>query len=95
MLSFEWDEKKAKLNERKHGVSFHEARSVFDDASAVQFFDELHAASEERFIMLGLSHRLRLLVVVHCERKGGATIRIVSARKATSREARHYLTEWR
>jgi uncharacterized DUF497 family protein len=94
MLSFEWDETKAKLNERKHGVTFHEACSVFYDASALQFFDHLHAASEDRFTLLGLSHRLRLLVVVHCERDRGSKIRIISARKATSHEARHYLKEW-
>jgi len=91
MLSFYWNAAKAKLNERKHGVSFHEACSVFYDENALQFYDDVHSNGDERFLMLGLSHMFRLLVVVHCERDNGKTIRIISARKATAREARHYI----
>ena len=91
MLSFDWNHLKAKLNEHKHGVSFEEAKSVFFDENAVQFYDDDHAHEEERFLLLGLSSRLRMLIVVHCERDYGKTIRIISARKATPSEARYYL----
>lgn len=89
-MHFDWDPKKASLNLRKHGVSFEEAQSVFYDEFAVQFFDESHSGTEERFIMLGMSHSARLLVVVHCERRSGEIVRIISARKATRSEAEHY-----
>ena len=71
-------------------MSFDEAQSVFYDEFAVQFFDEVHSDDEERFIMLGMSHAARLLVVVHCERRAGEVVRIISARKATRSEAEHY-----
>lgn len=89
-MRFEWDATKATSNLRKHQVSFEEARSVFHDDFAVQFFDGDHAAEEDRFIMLGMSYGARLLVVVHCERQAGEVIRIISARRATSREASFY-----
>ena len=90
MIDFEWDDKKAGLNIRKHGVSFEEARTVFFDEHALQFFDNEHPDNENRFIMLGMSIRLRLLVVCHCERCDGETIRIISARKATKTESVFY-----
>ena len=90
MIEFEWDAKKARANVKKHGVSFDEARSVFYDEYARQFFDEEHSESEERFIMLGLSDQSRILVVCHCERSQGQSIRLISARKATARERKHY-----
>jgi len=90
MIKFDWDPHKARANQEKHGVSFEEARSVFFDEYARQFFDDAHSSSEERFIMLGLSHALRVLVVCHCERAGGDVIRIISARKATANERKHY-----
>lgn len=90
MIEFEWDRAKARINRRKHGVSFEEAKSVFYDEYARQFFDVEHSESEERFIMLGLSDRSRILVVCHCERMKGEIIRIISARKATSREREYY-----
>jgi len=71
-------------------VSFEEARSVFFDEYARQFFDEDHSEGEERFIMLGLSFQMRVLIVCHCERMGGSVIRIISARKATASECQHY-----
>ncbi|GAB3681165.1 BrnT family toxin [Salinisphaera aquimarina] len=90
MIEFEWDAKKARANAKKHGVSFSEAQSVFYDEYARQFFDEEHSESEERFIMLGLSDQSRILVVCHCERSQGQAIRLISARKATACERKHY-----
>lgn len=90
MIEFDWDPQKARANLEKHGISFEEAKSVFFDEYARQFFDEEHSSSEERFIMLGLSNRLRVLVVCHFERSGGDVIRIISARKATTTERNHY-----
>ncbi|MCB1863677.1 MAG: BrnT family toxin, partial [Gammaproteobacteria bacterium] len=82
MISFEWDEAKSRSNLKKHGVSFEEARSVFFDEYAVQFFDEENSPEEDRFILLGMSSHSRVLVVCHCERAGDSVIRIISARKA-------------
>jgi uncharacterized protein len=90
MITFEWDQAKAASNQKKHGVSFEEARSVFYDEFAVQFFDEENAESEDRFLMLGLSDEARLLIVCHCERDHGNVIRIISARKATKKEGQYY-----
>lgn len=90
MIKFEWDAAKATSNKKKHGVSFEEARSVFYDEFAVQFFDEDNADSEDRFLMLGFSDEARLLMVCHCERDHGSSIRIISARKATKAERQHY-----
>ena len=89
-LHFEWDLGKATLNERKHGVSFEEAQSVFSDDRARVIDDPDHSEDEERFILLGLSSNLRVLVVVHCYRAARNVIRIISARKATREEQRHY-----
>lgn len=93
-MRFEWDPGKAASNARKHGVSFEEARIVFYDDFAVQFLDDEHAGSEARFILLGMSEKVRLLVVCHCERSRGEVIRIISARKATRREATFYRGGW-
>ncbi|WP_349257012.1 BrnT family toxin [Salinisphaera sp.] len=90
MIKFEWDVAKAQSNVKKHGVSFEEAKSVFYDEYARQFFDDGHSVSEERFIMLGLSDRSRVLVVCHCERAQGQSIRLISARKATANERKYY-----
>jgi len=90
MVKFDWDPAKARSNFKKHGVSFEEARSVFYDDFARQFFDEEHSQIEERFILLGMSISSRILVVCHCERQNGDTIRIISARKATSSERNYY-----
>lgn len=90
MISFEWDPAKAASNLRKHGISFEEARSVFYDDLALQFFDAGSSEVEDRFLMLGMSSEARILLVCHCEREGGHVIRIISARKATTNEARHY-----
>jgi uncharacterized protein len=89
-LRFEWDAAKERLNRRKHGVSFQEAQSVFYDESAIRYHDPDHSEDEDRFLMLGLSFVLRVLVVCHCYRAGDSVIRIVSARKANASEAREY-----
>lgn len=90
MIRFEWDTVKAASNQKKHGVSFEEARSVFYDEFAIQFFDEISSDDEDRFLMLGLSGEARLLIVCHCERNSGDVIRIISARKATRNEQKYY-----
>ena len=90
MLRFSWSQAKARANLRKHGVEFEEARTVFHDENAIQFYDDDHSIGEDRFIMLGTSYRLRVLVVVHTETGRGEIIRLISARKATAREQEHY-----
>jgi uncharacterized DUF497 family protein len=90
MIKFEWDEAKAASNLKKHQVSFEEAKSIFFDEFGVQFFDEENSDEEDRFLLLGISSQSRLLIVCHCERDHGATIRIISARKATKRESAFY-----
>ena len=90
MIEFDWDPKKAAANLKKHGISFPEAQSVFYDDYALQFYDNDHSDKEDRFIMLGMSNQSRVLVVVHCLRSEGTTIRIVSARKATANERSYY-----
>ena len=89
-LSFEWDEKKNNSNQKKHGVSFDEARSVFFDESAIEFFDRKDSRSEDRFLMLSMSSSLRILLVCHCLRDSESVIRIISARKATKTEQIEY-----
>lgn len=90
MLRFEWDERKNKRNRRKHGIWFEEAQSVFDDSHGRLFYDPEHSEDEERFILLGVSSAARILVVVHCYKESDSLIRIISARKATKKEARLY-----
>ena len=89
-LRFEWDEAKSRQNARKHGVSFEEAQTVFLDDNAIRFYDPDHSRDEDRFIMLGMSFKLRTLVVCHCFRENDDAIRIISARKANRQEAKHY-----
>jgi hypothetical protein len=89
-LHFEWDPKKAAANLRKHGVSFHDAQTVFADDRARLIDDSDHSAQEDRFVLLGLSGSLRLLVVVHSYRAEGNAVPIISARKATRAEQRFY-----
>jgi uncharacterized DUF497 family protein len=90
MIEFEWDPSKASLNLKKHGVAFDEAKTVFFDEFAVQFFDEPHSTTEDRFLMLGLSSLSRILIVCHCEPGDAGVIRIISARKATKTEKSFY-----
>lgn len=90
MIRFEWDERKNRINLKKHGVTFQEASTVFEDDNALVIDDPAHSEQEERFIILGFSHKANLLVVCHCYRSSDSVIRIISARKATTREASQY-----
>lgn len=91
-LRVEWDDAKVEINARKHGVSFEEAESVFDDIFARVIPDDKHSEEEDRFVILGLSAIANLLVVCHCYRDAGQTLRIISARHATKNEQKAY---WR
>ena len=94
-ITFSWDDRKNQNNQRKHGVAFEEAQTVFFDEIAIEYFDPDHSENEERYLMLGLSYRLRVLVVSHSLRKNGSEIRIISARKATKKEQKVYSGERR
>ena len=89
-IRFEWDAGKNKINQKKHGVSFEEARSVFYDDNAFEFYDCEHSAQEERFLMLGVSSKLRILLVCYAYKEEESVIRIISARKATKNEQKVY-----
>lgn len=92
-IRFAWDERKAAQNARKHGVPFEEAMTVFLDENATEFFDPDHSTDEDRFLMLGISARLRLLVVHYAARENGTQIRIISARRPTKKESKRYTRE--
>ena len=92
-LRFEWDERKNTANQRKHGVSFEEAQTVFYDDRALLLEDPDEA--EDRFVLLGLSLALRTLVVCHCYREEDDVLRIISARKANRSERAQYEQRWR
>jgi uncharacterized DUF497 family protein len=89
-LKFEWDEKKNTANRRKHGISFAEAKTAFLDENARVIPDPEHSDDEERFVLLGVSISVRVLVVCHCYRQRGDVIRIISARKAERDEIEQY-----
>ena len=89
-FSFTWDERKNRQNRNKHGVSFEEAQSVFFDDAAREFFDPDHSEGEERFLLVGRSYTLRVLLVCHCYRETKGVIRIFSARRATRKERAVY-----
>jgi len=89
-LVFEWDNEKNGINQKKHSISFEEAKSVFYDDNAIQFWDEEHSDSEDRFLLLGRSSKMRILLIVHCYREQESVIRIISARKATKNEIKYY-----
>ena len=93
-LRFEWDEKKYKLNQKKHGISFLEAQTVFSDENGLLLDDPDHSLEEERYIILGMSSKLRLLVISHTYRRKDLIVRIISARKATRMEQRQYWSRW-
>jgi uncharacterized DUF497 family protein len=90
-LWFRWDPRKAAANVRKHGVTFEEAATVFGDPLSITIADPDHSGDEQRYLVLGLSSRRRLLVVAHSER--GDAVRIISARRVTRRERRTYEEE--
>lgn len=92
-LTFVWDERKDRANQRKHAITFAEARTVFYDENAREYADPDHSASEERFILLGISSRLRVLVVCHCYRESESVIRIISARRAQRNEEEIYWSQ--
>jgi uncharacterized protein len=87
-MKFEWDQDKASSNLSKHGVSFEEAKSVFDDALYVDFYDPDHSGDEERYLIVGASNRGRLLIVSYAERDGST--RLISAREVTRSEREVY-----
>jgi uncharacterized DUF497 family protein len=89
-LHFEWDNRKNKSNQQKHDVSFEEARSVFYDENAFEYYDFAHSHEEERFLLLGISARVRLLLVSYTYNAESGLIRIISARRATKNEAKEY-----
>ncbi len=89
-LRFEWNTAKAAANLKKHGIGFDEARSAFADERAKLIADPQHSEAEDRFILLGLSAKLKLLIVCHCYRSEENVIRIISARKASASESRQY-----
>ena len=88
-MNVTWDEAKNLSNQKKHGVSFEEAETVFYDDEALLKYDEMHSQEEERFVMMGMSKASRVLVVCHCYRMGDV-LRLISARKATKREESQY-----
>lgn len=94
-LQFEWDERKNIHNRRRHGVSFAEAETVFLDDQALLLDDPDHSSREDRFLLLGLSAAVRMLVVCHCYRASGNVIRLISARRATAIERKGYIERWK
>lgn len=87
-VTFDWDDEKHRANIEKHGVTFEEAATVFDNFPLEVFFDPAHSQDEARYIAIGFSDKNRVLLVIHCENKSGDVIRIISARKATKKEKR-------
>lgn len=95
VLRIEWDENKNRANRHKHGISFEEAETVFADDHALLIADPEHSDNEDRFILLGMSSSLRIMVVCHCYRVQDDVIRIITARKATREEQDGYIKRWR
>jgi hypothetical protein len=95
VLRFEWNAAKNAANKRKHGVSFEEAQTVFYDDWGILVEDEREPGEEERFVLIGTSATLRVLVVSHCYREREQVIRLISARKADRSERRDYETRWK
>ena len=92
MYLFDWDENKNKINQKKHGIDFSEASSVFFDEKAILFDDPEHSDDEEdRFLLLGMSEAANVCIVCHCYRESDTVIRIISARKATKKEVQRYV----
>lgn len=92
-ISFSWDDRKNSANQKKHKISFEEAQSVFFDKYAIEYYDPDHSQSENRFLLLGLSYQVRVLVISYTLRREGTEIRIISARKATKTEQKVYTGE--
>ena len=94
-LRFDWDARKNAANKRKHGVSFEEARTVFYDDRALLIADPDEKDDDDRFVLLGISAALRMLVVCHCYREKESLIRMISARKANRKEREDYEKRWK
>ena len=92
-IGFSWDHRKNTANQKKHKVSFEEAQTVFFDEQAIEYYDPDHSESEDRFLMLGLSYQVRVLVVSYTLREDETEIRIISARRATKKEQKGYTGE--
>ena len=92
-MKFEWDDKKQNINIQKHGIDFDEAKTVFYDEEALLIPDPEHSSSEERFVVLGISKKTNLLTVCHCYRENEEVIRIINARKATTKEKKQYVAQ--
>ncbi len=92
-ISFSWDDRKNLANQKKHRVSFEEAQSVFFDEHAIEYYDPDHSESEDRFLMLGFSYQVRILVVSYTLREDETKIRIISAKKAMKKEQKAYAGE--
>ena len=93
MISILWDDRKNEVNKKKHGISFDEAKTVFYDENAIRYYDPDHSDDEDRFLMVGVSQKLRILIVCHCFREDDSVIRIISARKAAKGEEDNYWRE--
>lgn len=89
-MQYEWDEDKEIVNIRKHGISFDTAKTVWSDPNALEFYDDEHSDTEERFIIVGKTPSGKTLFVIFCEKLEGEVIRIISARRATSSEKEQY-----
>lgn len=90
MIHFSWDKDKAETNKSKHGISFYEAKTTFDDDFGRVIFDPDHSVNEDRFVLMGMSCTLKILIVCHCYRCNDDEIRIISARKANKKETAQY-----
>ena len=90
-ISFEWDKYKEKQNIKKHGITFREAITVFEDDAAILFDDPEHSENEQRFLLLGMSKSTKICIVCHCLRAEDTVIRIISARTATKKEKEIYV----
>ena len=89
-IEFQWDEAKNTANKKKHNVSFEEAKTVFYDDNARLIHDPYHSETEDRYILLGMSNNIKLLIVIHTYKAQDEIIRIISARKATKKETKQY-----
>lgn len=94
-LRFAWDPAKSRANEKKHGVSFAEAETAFSDEHGLFMADPDHSEDEDRFVLLGMSASLRMLVVCHCYREDDSVIHIISARTARRAEQAQYTRRWK
>lgn len=93
-IKFEWDKNKNEINKAKHGLSFEEAREVFEDDNAILFDDPDHSVGEERFLIIGMVKSSKICIVSHCYKDSNNIIRIISAREATKNERKIYQEGW-